>query len=284
MSKKKDERQFKIRQLLQEHPKIKISDLSDYCQTSSEPLRKDIIELEDSKIIKKEHGYALLLEEPDEMPISLRNQEYIEEKKQIMRQTCTFIKEGMVVYLDAGSTCQAGIPFLQSIHNITIVTNSIFVAYKCAKLNMHVILIGGNISNNAYRSYGNFASETIDYIHIDVAILGTKGFKDNNGFTTYENEYELMRRGRRRGRAGHVHNGKDNSCRSPVYSARKGKVYSCEQTHKLDYRRQKFKNELVGHCDESKLSILLLEHHSIILTKGLYQAMSPTCALSVKNL
>ena len=168
MSKKKDERQFKIRQLLQEHPKIKISDLSDYFQTSSETIRKDIIELEDSKIIKKEHGYALLLEEPDEMPISLRNQEYIEEKKQIMRQTCTFIKEGMVVYLDAGSTCQAGIPFLQSIHNITIVTNSIFVAYKCAKLNMHVILIGGNISNNAYRSYGNFASETIDYIHIDV--------------------------------------------------------------------------------------------------------------------
>ena len=127
------------------------------------------------------------------MPISLRNQEYIEEKKQIMKKACTFIKEGMVVYLDAGSTCLAGIPFLQSIHNITIVTNSIFVAYKCAKLNMHVILIGGNISNNAYRSYGNFASETIDYIHIDVAILGTKGFKDNNGFTTYEDEYELKR-------------------------------------------------------------------------------------------
>ena len=108
MSKKKDERQFKIRQLLQEHPKIKISDLADCFQTSSETIRKDIIELEDSKIIKKEHGCVLLLEEPDEMPISLRNQEYIEEKKQIMKQACTFIKEGMVVYLDAGSTCQAG--------------------------------------------------------------------------------------------------------------------------------------------------------------------------------
>ena len=193
MSKKKDERQFKIRQLLQEHPKIKISDLSDYFQTSSETIRKDIIELEDSKIIKKEHGYALLLEEPDEMPISLRNQEYIDEKRQIMKKACTFIKEGMVVYLDAGSTCQAGIPFLQSIQNITIVTNSIFVFYKCARLDMHVILIGGNISNNAYRSYGSLASETIDYIHIDVAILGTKGIKDNDGFTTYENEYGLKR-------------------------------------------------------------------------------------------
>ena len=60
MSKRKDERQFKVRQLLQEHPKIKISDLSDYFQISSETIRKDIIELENSKIIKKEHGYALL--------------------------------------------------------------------------------------------------------------------------------------------------------------------------------------------------------------------------------
>ena len=45
MSKKKDERQFKIRNLLQEHPRIKISDLADYFQTSSETIRKDIIEL-----------------------------------------------------------------------------------------------------------------------------------------------------------------------------------------------------------------------------------------------
>ena len=75
MSKKKDERQFKIRQLLQEHQKTKITDLADYFQTSSETIRKDIIELEDSKVIKKGHGYALLLEERDEMPISLRNQE-----------------------------------------------------------------------------------------------------------------------------------------------------------------------------------------------------------------
>ena len=193
MSKKKDERQFKIRQLLQEQHKIKISDLASYFQTSSETIRKDIRELEDSKIIKKEHGFVLLLEEQDEMPICLRNQEYIEEKKQIMKIACTYIKEGMMVYLDSGSTCQAGIPFLQNIPNITIVTNSIFVAYKCSKLNMHLILIGGTISNNAYRSYGTFANNTIDYIHIDIAILGTKGFKNNTGFTTYENEYSLKR-------------------------------------------------------------------------------------------
>ena len=81
MSKKKDERQFKIRQLIQDQHKIKISDLATHFKTSGETIRKDIIELENSKIIKKEHGYALLLEEPDEMPISLRNQEYIEEKE-----------------------------------------------------------------------------------------------------------------------------------------------------------------------------------------------------------
>lgn len=193
MSRKKDARQFKIRQLLQEEHQIKIADLADFFHISTETIRKDITELEDSKIVRKEHGSVILLEEPNEMPISLRNQEYIDEKKQIMKKACSFIKEGMMVYLDAGSTCQAGIPFLQEIQNITIVTNSIFVAYKCSRLNMHVLLIGGNISNNAYRSYGSLASQTIDYIHIDVAILGSKGFENSVGFTSYENEYLLKR-------------------------------------------------------------------------------------------
>lgn len=193
MSKKKDERQFKIRQLIMEKQAIKIADLSRILMVTPETIRKDLLNLEKAKIIQRQHGYAIWLQEPNEMPISLRNQEYIDEKKQIMKKACSFIKDGMMVYLDAGSTCQAGIPFLQSVQNITIVTNSIFVAYKCSLLNMHVLLIGGNISNNAYRSYGSLATETIDYIHIDVAILGSKGFENSTGFTSYENEYILKR-------------------------------------------------------------------------------------------
>lgn len=193
MSKNKSERQFKIRQLLQEKEKIKITDLVTYFSVTSETIRKDLLELEASKILKKEHGYISILERADEMPISLRNQEYIDEKRAIMKQACTFVKEGMMVYLDAGSTCQAGIVYLSNIPNITIVTNSIFVAYKCSILNMKVILIGGTISNNAYRSYGDLATRTMDYIHIDIAILGSKGFKNHIGFTSYKNEYLLKR-------------------------------------------------------------------------------------------
>lgn len=193
MSKKKDERQFKIRQLLAEKQKIKINDLSKILNVTAETIRKDILDLEQRKIVKRQHGYAIWLQEPNEMPVSLRNQEYIDEKKQIMKKACTYIKEGMMVYLDAGSTCQAGINLLSTISDITIVTNSIFVAYKCSLLNMKVILIGGNISNNAYRSYGSLATETIDYIHIDVAIFGSKGFENSTGFTSYENEYILKR-------------------------------------------------------------------------------------------
>lgn len=193
MSKKKDERQFKIRQLIMDKQKVKITDLSRILNVTPETIRKDLLQLENTKIIKRQHGFAIWLQEPNEMPVSLRNQEYIDEKQQIMKKACTYIKEGMMVYLDAGSTCQAGIHMLSTIPNITIVTNSIFVAYKCSLLNMKIILIGGNISNSAYRSYGSLATETIDYIHIDVAILGSKGFEKSTGFTSYENEYILKR-------------------------------------------------------------------------------------------
>ena len=191
---KKDERQFHIRQLLQEQKKMKVLDLATHFNVSSETIRKDILDLEKSKIISKQQGYITLLEEPDEMPIAIRNQEYMETKQKIMKKSCEYILEDQMIYLDAGSTCQAGIMYLQAIQGITIVTNSIFVAYKCARYNMKVILIGGTVFNNSYRSYGELATETMDYIHIDVAILGSKGLKSTIGFTTSENEYMLKRK------------------------------------------------------------------------------------------
>lgn len=193
MSKKKDERQFKLRHLLAKKEKSSILELSKELHVTCETIRKDIVELESQNIVKRHKGYVYLNDIPSEMPMLLRNQEYFEEKKSIMLKACEYIKDGMMVYLDAGSTCQAGIPFLQSKKGITIVTPSILVAYKCCIHNIHTIVLGGKLSDTSYRSYGDFPCVTMDRIHIDIAILGSLGIKNNNGFTTHENEYTLKR-------------------------------------------------------------------------------------------
>ncbi len=193
MSKKKDERQFKIRQKINEVDRIRITDLAKEFQVTTETIRKDIVELEQQGILIKRNGFIYLKQFSHEMPIVLRSQEYFEEKKAIMIKACEFIQDRMFIYLDAGSTCQAIIPLLQNKKQITIVTNSILVAYKCSLNNIHTLVLGGHISNSGKRTYGKFACHTMDRIHIDIAILGTIGLKNSNGFTTRESDYSLKR-------------------------------------------------------------------------------------------
>ena len=193
MSKKKDERQFNIRKRINEVEKIRIDDLAKEFQVTPETIRKDIVDMEQQNIVERKNGYVYLKEYSSEISIVLRNQEYLEEKKAIMMEACKYIQDCMFIYLDAGSTCQAIIPLLQDKKQITVVTNSTLIAYKCCLNNIHTLVLGGHISNLTNRTYGEFACQTMDRIHVDVAILGSLGIKDSDGFTTRESDYTLKR-------------------------------------------------------------------------------------------
>ncbi len=193
MAKKKDERQYKIRQIIAEKERIRLSELASIFEVSNETIRKDIRELEDQNVVDHRNGYVFLKELPHELPVQLRSQEHFDEKKAIMIEACKYIKDRMFVYLDAGSTCQAGIPLLQNKKQITVVTNSILIAYKCCLNNIHTIVLGGHISDSGYRSYGPFPCQTMDRLHIDVALIGSQGIKDSDGFTSRESDYSIKR-------------------------------------------------------------------------------------------
>lgn len=190
---RKNQRQFEIRKLLANQETITLKELSQYFHVSNETIRKDINELEIQGILTHHHGYIKLSNIREEMPVLLRNQEYETEKIKIIQKAIQQVQDGQIIYLDSGSTCILGIGFLQEKKDITIITSSIFVAYKCALLNLKVILIGGNIANESYRAFGKYALETVDYLHIDVAILGACGYVEGIGFSTLENEYSLKR-------------------------------------------------------------------------------------------
>lgn len=91
----------------------------------------------------------------------------------------------MVVYLDSGSTILTALSALRNKVDITIVTNSILVAYECANMGLNIIMAGGLLFNIGKRTYGHFATDLIDHLHIDLAIMGTDPFtKKSHGFTT----------------------------------------------------------------------------------------------------
>lgn len=185
MSKKKEERQLQIRQILEEKEKIKVAELAKLLSVTPETLRKDLDELQERKILVREHGYAKIQSSSVETFVELKAHKNKEMKKIVALEAFSRIENGMTVYLDSGSTILTAISALQNKSDITIVTNSILVAYECANMNLNIIMAGGLLFNIGKRPYGHFATEIIDHLNIDLAIMGTDAFTEkSHGFTT----------------------------------------------------------------------------------------------------
>lgn len=186
MSKKKEERQLQIRQILEGKEKIKVAELAKLLSVTPETLRKDLDELQERKILIREHGYAKIQSSSVETFVELKAQKNKEMKKIVALEAFSRIENGMIVYLDSGSTILTAISAaLRNKNYITIVTNSILVAYECANMNLNIIMAGGLLFNIGKRTYGHFATEIIDHLSIDLAIMGTDAFTEkSHGFTT----------------------------------------------------------------------------------------------------
>lgn len=185
MSQKKKIRHEQIKTIVAQEGRIKIIDLAKQLNVTPETLRKDLNELEAQSFLIREHGYARSLNETVETPIELKTETNNELKKAVTLEAFKRINDGDIVFLDSSSTILTAISALQNKKNITVVTNSIIVAYRCASMQLKVIMAGGLIFNNGLRSYGFFTTEVIDHLQIDIAIMGTDAFNEkNNGFTT----------------------------------------------------------------------------------------------------
>ena len=180
MTKKKEARQIHIQKILLERTKVKISDLAKELNVTPETLRNDLNEMENLSLLVREHGYARVISSSFETPLTMRNRENPEDKRRITFRAFQEIKDGQIVYLDSGSTVLLGANALQMKKDITVVTNSIPLLTHCIAMNINTIVCGGFLFNTGARTYGHFAANIIDHLHIDVAIMGTDGILDSN--------------------------------------------------------------------------------------------------------
>lgn len=186
MSKNKDERLQQIRQILEENEQLRTSALAKMLSVTPETIRSDLNILEQQNLVRREHGYVRTVSALSEIPLLVRGKSHADEKKRIAHFAMNEIEDGMVVFLDAGSTVLAGLPYLNRKKDLTIVTNSIPLVYQASMLNMKMILAGGLLMNVGLRTTGPDALEMLRHFVFDVALLGTDGIEGCAGFTTLD--------------------------------------------------------------------------------------------------
>ncbi len=190
-----EERQNYILQCLQTQPIIKLHDLVAHTHASESTVRRDLQELEDGGLLTRIHGgakrLASLLEEPSQTAKANTN---LQEKRRIAQYAADKLKQNAIVFLDAGTTIQAMIPYLKSELHLTIVTNGVDTASMLSETNLKILLIGGQIKNLTKAVIGSKAMEQIHDYQFDIAFLGTNGIHGDFGFSTPDPEEGALKR------------------------------------------------------------------------------------------
>lgn len=158
---------------------------------SKETVRRDLSELQHQGKIQRSHGRARAIRrdnQDNEAPFQTRLKSHYAHKSDIARHALAFIDEGMIIALDASSTCWFLARQLPDIP-LTVFTNSHLVCTELGKREqIRLISSGGELQ----RQYGYYINPSLfsqlKTLEIDLFIFSCEGV-DSRGTMWDSNAY-----------------------------------------------------------------------------------------------
>ena len=166
-----------ILNILSKKKKASITELSKELRVSEVTVRKDLSQLEDKGFLRREHGFATVVDSDDIMNRLSFNYEI---KRKIAQKAVESIQDGETVMIESGSTCALlAEEIVSKRKDITIITNSVFIAtFVRQKSGAHLILLGGEYQNEAQVMVGPLIKICAANFNVDKFFVGTDGFNE----------------------------------------------------------------------------------------------------------
>ncbi|WP_010677314.1 DeoR/GlpR family DNA-binding transcription regulator [Bacillus timonensis] len=187
------ERHQLILSLLKEHGVVKLQELVESTNSSESTIRRDLVQLENENKLKRVHGGASLVHgnrlEPSYIEKTAKN---IKEKRAIAKYASKLIQDGDSIYMDAGTTTQELIPFLDQ-KELTVVTNGFNLIEPLLEKGITTYLIGGVVKPQTKALIGSRALSSLNLYRFDKCFLGVNGIDLKFGFTTPDPEEALIK-------------------------------------------------------------------------------------------
>lgn len=180
------ERRQRILNLLREQPGVKVTQLAQLLSVSEGTIRNDLTALEEEGKLARVRGGAVLrgghlIRNP---AFEARARLNAPAKQRIARWAADMVEDGDAILLDASTTVFHMASFLQSLHNLTVITNGIEVGLALASNPSHtVILIGGVLRPEGDSVVGHLGQKILEDLHIRTAFVSCSGFSVETGLT-----------------------------------------------------------------------------------------------------
>jgi DeoR/GlpR family transcriptional regulator of sugar metabolism len=191
------ERKQQILEIMRDNnPVVTVDQLCSSIFASGATIRRDLKDLENSKLIRRTHGGAILVEgNTSEDPLSFRENQNSIKKQIIADAALCYVQDGMTIFLDSSSTVYTLAKELEKFNNLKVITNGIKTAMLLSDFkNLAVMCTGGTLRENSKSLVGLAAKDFISRLNADIAFMSCRGFSVENGVSeASEDEFQVKR-------------------------------------------------------------------------------------------
>ena len=175
-------RKDRILELLTKEKRINVNALSNLLGVSQVTIRKDLDSLEQTGMVKREHGFAILASEND---ILGRLAYHHEIKKQIALKAAELVDDNETIMIESGSCCAILAQVLcEKKKGLSIITNSAFIAdYIRSYTDFEIVLLGGIYQHDSQAIVGPMVRLCCENFWVDKYFIGLDGYSPKIGFT-----------------------------------------------------------------------------------------------------
>jgi DeoR/GlpR family transcriptional regulator of sugar metabolism len=170
--------------------RLKVADLSSHLGVSEVSIRRDLQILEDSGLLKRVHGGAVVIQDQTgSEELSTRWYQNLEKKERIGRAAAQLVQRGDNLIIDSGTTPLQVVRHLSqelvASGNLTIITASLPIVHEVGSHpGVHLILLGGVYLQTYDLVVGPQTIDNLKNLHADKLFLGTDGLTFTQGITT----------------------------------------------------------------------------------------------------
>lgn len=177
------ERQSQILARLQRNGRVFAHELAESFAVSGDTVRRDLREMAARGECERVYGGALLAGGTTS-PLKTRMQESVDRKIVLAQVASRFFIDGMVVFIDAGSTNLAIARHVPAGVRLTVVTNTPAIAAELSgRAGVELVVIGGRIDPAVGAAIDTTALRQLEAVRPDLCILGACGLALENGLT-----------------------------------------------------------------------------------------------------
>lgn len=179
-------RQKKVLDYISTRTSCTIDELCTALHISPSTARRAFSALDAEGLIQRYRGgAACLAPNAPEPPVVCRSRDMLPEKAALARKAASFIHDGDVVLLTAGSTIYQICRYLGAFRGLTVLTDSLLVLQTLSKnANIQLIMLGGVINTDEQCATGFLTLDHLAHFNIDIMFTSAKALSIQHGLLT----------------------------------------------------------------------------------------------------